>query len=78
MYYPYDLALADDNTLYVCEFGNHRIQKFTGDGRSLGCFGVEGRKPGEFANPWALVRDSRGTIFVLDTGNHRVQVVAME
>ena len=77
MYYPYDLALGDDDTIYVCEFGNHRVQKFTRDGRSLGCFGVEGRDEGQFCNPWAIVRDSKGTIYVLDTGNHRVQVVKM-
>ena len=77
LYYPYDLALADDDTLYVCEFGNHRVQKFTRDGRSLGCFGVEGRGEGQFYNPWALVRDSQGMVYVLDTNNHRVQVVKM-
>ena len=77
MYYPYDLALGDDDTIYVCEFRNHRVQKFTRDGRSLGCFGVEGRDEGQFCNPWAIVRDSKGTIYVLDTGNHRVQVVKM-
>ncbi|MEN6450989.1 MAG: NHL repeat-containing protein [Thermoguttaceae bacterium] len=74
--YPYDIALAGDS-LYVCEYENHRVQKFTRDGRSLGCFGVQGRRDGQFFNPWALVRDSRGTIYVLDTGNNRVQVVKM-
>ncbi len=77
LYYPYDLLLAPDGTVYVCEFGNHRVQRFTRDGRSLGCWGSEGRQEGQLNNPWALVRDSQGLIYVLDTYNHRVQVVKM-
>jgi hypothetical protein len=69
--------LAPDGTVYVCEFGNHRVQRFTRDGRSLGCWGGEGRQEGQLYNPWALARDSRGMIYVLDTNNHRVQVVKM-
>jgi len=69
--------LAPDGTLYVCEFGNHRVQRFTRDGASMGCWGSEGRQEGQLNNPWALVRDSQGMIYVLDTYNHRVQVVKM-
>ena len=63
--------------VYVSEFGNHRVQKFTSDGQSLGCWGTNGRTPGELLNPWALVHDSRGILYVLDTGNNRVQCVEM-
>ena len=41
--------------LYVCEFGNHRVQKFTLDGKSLGCWGRHGRETGELYHPWAFV-----------------------
>ncbi len=63
--------------LWVAEFGNNRIQKFTRDGRGLGFWGSPGREEGKLFNPWALVRDSRQRIFVLDTGNHRVQRVTL-
>ena len=69
--------LAPDNSIYVCEFGNHRVQKFTRDGRFLDCWGTQGRGKGQLFNPWALVRDKSGTIYVLDTNNHRVQCVDM-
>jgi hypothetical protein len=59
----------------ICEYGNHRVQKFTPDGESLGCWGHEGHKEGELFNPWALVHDSHGKTHVLDSGNHRVQRV---
>ena len=75
--YPYDLALDGKGHVYVCEWGNHRIQKFTLDGHSVAIWGTSGREPGQLHNPWALVRDSRGRIHVLDTYNHRVQRIAL-
>jgi hypothetical protein len=65
--------LAGDGTLIVAEFGNHRIQRFTQEGISLGCWGTHGRGPGQLDSPWALVIDSSSRIHVLDTNNHRVQ-----
>ena len=74
MAWPWD----PKDTVYICEYGNNRVQQFTRDGRSLACWGSAGRGPGQLYNPWALVRDSRGIIHVLDTHNHRVQSVRME
>ena len=74
--YPYDLVLSHEGstpTVYVCEFGNHRVQKFTRDGQFLGSWGTRGRAPGELFNPWAIALDARGRLHVLDTYNHRVQ-----
>jgi len=82
LYYPYDLIViendadgsgGDPGQVVVCEYGNHRLQKFTFSGKSLGCWGTHGRKPGQLHNPWALVRDSQGKIHVLDSNNNRVQ-----
>ena len=77
MYYPYCLALDGKGHVYVCEYGNHRVQKFTLDGKSVGCWGSVGRKPGQLNNPWAFVLDSRGRVHVLDSMNHRVQRFVM-
>lgn len=74
--YPYDLLIADDY-LYVCEFGNHRVQKLTLDGECIGMWGQKGRGEGELFNPWAIVQDERGRIHVLDTYNHRVQRIRL-
>ena len=71
------MILAQDGSVFVAEFGNHRIQRFTRDGRSLGVWGSNGREEGQLSHPWALVEDARGRIHVLDTGNHRVQTVRM-
>jgi DNA-binding beta-propeller fold protein YncE len=87
LYYPYDLIVIENKTgglhdasqsdsqgyVIVCEYGNHRLQKFTLLGQSLGCWGTHGRNPGQLHNPWALVHDSQGRIHVLDSNNNRVQ-----
>ena len=75
--YPYDLVLDGTGHIYVCEFGNHRVQKFTLDGELVSLWGNTGREVGELHNPWALVQDSKGRFHVLDTYNHRVQRVRM-
>ena len=78
--YPYDILLDEaglagqaDGHVYLCEFGNHRVQKFTLDGQFVGQWGKNGRREGELDQPWGITRDSRGRMFVLDSYNHRVQ-----
>jgi DNA-binding beta-propeller fold protein YncE len=78
--YPYDIVLDEaalagrnDGRVYLCEFGNHRVQKFTLDGRFVGSFGGSGREPGQLDQPWGAARDSAGRMFVIDSYNHRVQ-----
>ena len=70
--YPYDV-LCHEEHVYVCEFGNHRVQKFTSAGVFLGWWGVNGTGQGELRQPWGIARDSRGRMYVLDSYNHRVQ-----
>ena len=74
---PKGMAFDSRGDLYVVDTGRHRVQKFTPDGRSLGCWGHHGRGEGQLNNPWALVRDSQGRIHVLDTNNHRIQRIEM-
>ncbi|HEX5104551.1 MAG TPA: NHL repeat-containing protein [Pirellulaceae bacterium] len=78
--YPYDILLDNaalagqpDGRVYLCEFGNHRVQKFTTDGQFVGLFGENGHREGQLDQPWGIARDSQGRMFVLDSYNHRVQ-----
>jgi hypothetical protein len=73
MSYPYDLAIGPDRCLYVCEYGNHRVQKFSLDGKPLALWGKPGRGPGQLYNPYALAVDSQGHVSVVDSNNHRIQ-----
>jgi hypothetical protein len=71
--YPYNLLLDGQGHVYLTEFGNHRVQKFTLDGNSLGVWGGAGRRPGQLHQPWAAALDSHGNLHILDSYNHRVQ-----
>jgi DNA-binding beta-propeller fold protein YncE len=74
--YPYDLTLDPDGRHVVAvEFGNHRIQRFTLDGRSAGTWGVQGRTTGALLSPWAcrsVLRGGEVRVFVADRDNDRV------
>ena len=78
--YPYDILLdpaalagQPEGHVYLCEFGNHRVQKFTLEGQYIGHFGASGHGPGQLDQPWGIARDSQDRMFVLDSYNHRVQ-----
>jgi iron(III) transport system ATP-binding protein len=72
LYYPYDLALGPDETLYVAEYGAGRISRISLEGKVLGRYGREGRDVGEFWTPWGIAVSREGKIAVADTGNRRV------
>jgi len=70
---PAGLAVDGDGNLYVADSGNHRIQKFDGDGHFLGVLGTPGGGDGQLNEPWGVAVDNEGNIFVADTWNHRIQ-----
>ena len=58
--YPRGIAVDGQRELVYIVDKSARIQKFTREGRSLGCWGTHGRKEGQLFNPWALVQDKSG------------------
>jgi outer membrane protein assembly factor BamB len=71
--YPYALALGPQNDLFVIEYSTARVSRFDlNTGRLLGRFGSPGRGEGQFATPWGIDVDSKGTILVADTDNRRI------
>ncbi|MEK9863128.1 MAG: NHL repeat-containing protein, partial [Verrucomicrobiota bacterium] len=73
MSYPYDLVWDHQNHLYVCEFGNSRIQVLNDQGKTLEILGGPGSAVGKLSNPWSIALDSTGSLYVADAANHRVQ-----
>lgn len=59
--------------VYVTDFGNNRIQKFTRDGAYVSQWGTPGSAAGEFRGPCGIAVDARGEVYVTDFYNHRVQ-----
>jgi hypothetical protein len=60
--------------VYVVDWRNDRVQKFTAGGDFLMQFGRSGSGPGEFNRPAGIAVDLHGDIYVADRGNHRVQL----
>ena len=59
---------------------NHRIQKFSADGKFIKMWGYfgQGEKPEAFWGPRGLAVDKAGRLYVMDTGNSRVVIFDAE
>ena len=66
--YPYDLAFSPKgDVLYVVEYGNHRVQKFTADGQVARLLGRAGPRAGPAAQPVGPGRRQPRAVHVVDT-----------
>jgi DNA-binding beta-propeller fold protein YncE len=72
------LAFTSGNDLFVVDSRNHRVQKFTADGRYLEKFGSFGTGPGQFNLPWGIGLDRDGQVYVADWRNDRIQKFSLD
>lgn len=69
------IAIIDgEEFLYIADYNNHRIQKFTVQGQFLSAFGSQGNGPGQLTNPCGITIGTGGLLYVTEIGNHRVSV----
>jgi DNA-binding beta-propeller fold protein YncE len=77
---PTDVLVAPNGDIYITEGhsggtpGNHRVSKFSKDGKFLKSWGRQGTGNAEFDSPHTIAMDSRGRLFVGDRGNNRIQI----
>uniref|UniRef100_A0A1X7UW25 RING-type domain-containing protein n=2 Tax=Amphimedon queenslandica TaxID=400682 RepID=A0A1X7UW25_AMPQE len=73
---PHDLAVDSRGLVYVADYGNHRIQKFSSDGKFVGQFGTKGSGPGQLNGPMGITIDTAasGLVYISEWGNHRISV----
>jgi sugar lactone lactonase YvrE len=71
--FPWDVDVASNGDVYVADTENHRIQRFTPDGRFLGKWGSPGSWDGAFSYPGDVTVAPNGDVYVADTQNHRIQ-----
>ena len=71
---PTASALTAEDTVYLTDGRNHRVQKFARDGTYLSQgFGSFGDGDGQFNSPWGFTLDGDGYLYIADTKNDRVQ-----
>lgn len=74
-YMPSDIAFDSQGNVYVLDSGNHRIQKFSPEGKYLATIGNRGQGPAEFQYPISIDIDPKESICVSDQGNQRIQIL---
>ena len=71
---PWGITIDGDGNLYVADWNNHRIQKFTADGEFLMTIGDPGIGAGKLRRPSDVAVDADGDIYVTDWGQSKVEV----
>lgn len=66
------VAVGPEGNVFVADFYNNRVQKFSSEGRFLTAFGSSGTGPGQFSYVMAVAVAPDGTVFATDLGNNRV------
>ena len=74
-YMPSDIVFDSEGNIYVLDSGNHRIQKFSHEGKYITTIGNKGQGPGEFIYPLSLDIDAHGYLYISDSNNKRIQVL---
>lgn len=78
---PQNLAIDENDHLWIADACNHRIQVFDATGSEpqlVKIWGTEGTEPGEIRYPYDLVLDGKGHVYLAEFGNHRVQKFTLD
>ena len=66
-------TVGPEGNIFVADFYNHRVQKFTSEGKFLVSIGSEGKEPGQLNFPTDVAIDNEGNVYVVDFGNNRIR-----
>jgi DNA-binding beta-propeller fold protein YncE len=77
---PWGMAIDGDGYIYVADTWNHRIQKFTSEGKFVITWGHFGQAetPDAFWGPRDILIDDFDHVYVTDTGNKRIVVFTLK
>lgn len=75
--HPQFIGVGEDGSIYVSDFGNKRIQKFSSDGEYVTHWGNSGKQIGDFYNPSGIAV-SGDFVFVADRDLNRIQKFSLE
>ena len=74
---PAGVAVDKDDNIYVSDFGNSSLFKFSKQGKFMKVVGRKGTQPGEFKN-LSFIKVINDKLYVCDRGNHRIQILNTE
>lgn len=72
---PSDLCTNEQNNIFVCDAGSHRILKYNEQGEFLLSWGGLGSDHGQFKCPACVCLLSSDRLAVSDWGNDRIQIL---
>ena len=72
---PWGICVDAEDNIYVADWRNDRIQKFTKDGKYVTSYGKTGSGKKELVRPSDVAVDAKGMIYISDWGNERVVVI---
>ena len=73
LYQPINITVNDE-FVYVTDFGDFNVKKYTHKGEYVGSIGSYGRSYGQFTRPKGIATDIDKNIFVVDAAFENVQV----
>jgi DNA-binding beta-propeller fold protein YncE len=71
---PWGIATDQAGEVYVADWKNGRVQKFTAQGLYLNQFRGNANGLGDLNRPTSVAVDAEGDVYVTDWGNHVVQI----
>jgi YVTN family beta-propeller protein len=70
---PRDADTDSAGNIYVADYANNRIAKFSPAGAWIRNWGSKGSRPGQFARPYGVAVDGADRVYVADSNNGRIQ-----
>ena len=70
--------MDSEGNIYVSDINNHRVQKFTGDGKFITKWGSEGSGDGQFLLPLGIGIDSSDNLYIVDQKRSSVEKFASD
>ncbi len=70
---PFDVAVDEDGFIYLTDYYDHVIRKFTSDGDYVTHWGDYGDDNSQFDIPLGIAVDADGYVYVADSDNDRIQ-----
>ena len=71
--YPMWVGIDSVGNVYVSDFNNYRVQKFTSSGAFVTKWGSRGSGDGQFDTAMGIAVDGSDHVYVADYSNHRIQ-----